>query len=203
MRKIGGLVALASAVALLAAPAQLRAQDPVDPTLQGPSRVALEGFLAHYLFDGFGGDRVGIGGVGIRAMVGRGAVPGALTTFFNRARAGIFVVYTADQDDNNVSTFHYGAQAEVPLFPAPVARGFLDPFVSLSAGLFRASADAPEGSGAEDVSSTDFALSPGVGTMIPLFGAVAIRGDIRDVIVFGDPDTSNNFVFEGGISIGF
>jgi len=202
MRKIGGLVALASAVALLAAPGTLRAQDPVDPTLQGPSRVALEGFLAQYSFDA-GEDRVGIGGIGLRAMVGRGAVPGALTTFFNRARAGVFVVYTADQDENNVSTFHYGAQAEVPLFAAPVANGFLDPFVSLSAGLFRASADAPAGSGAEDVSSTDFALSPGVGTMIPLFGAVAIRGDIRDVIIFGDPDTTNNFVFEGGISIGF
>jgi hypothetical protein len=202
MRKIGGLVTLASTVALLAAPGQLRAQDPMDPTLQGPSRVAIEGFLAQYWFDGLGGDRVGIGGIGLRAMVGRGAVPGALRTFFNRARAGIFVVYTADQDDNNVSTFHYGAQAEVPLFPAPVARGFLDPFVSLSAGLFRASADAPANSGADDLSSTDFALSPGAGTMIPLFGAVAIRGDIRDVIVFGE-ETSNNFVLEGGISIGF
>jgi hypothetical protein len=37
---------------------------------------------------------------------------------------------------------------------------------------------------------------------VPLTGAIKFRGDIRDVIVFGDERT-NNFVFEGGISVGF
>jgi hypothetical protein len=199
MRKIGGLVALASAVALLAVPGQLRAQDPMDPTLQGPSRVAIEPFLAQYFFDVPNGDYEAIGGVGVRAMVGRGDVTRTLNTFFSRARAGVFLVYTSGQTDSDVSTFHFGAQGEAALFQAPVANGFLDPFISLSLGALHSSVDA-EGEG--DLSATDFALSPGVGTLIPLFGAVAIRGDIRDVIVFGD-NTTNNFVFEGGVSIGF
>jgi hypothetical protein len=169
----------------------------MDPTLQGPSRVALEGFLAHYFFDNPGGDREGIGAVGLRAMVGRGDVTRTLSTFFDRARAGIFVVYSAGQTDADISTFHYGAQAEASLFAAPIANGYLDPFISLSAGAFRTSVDV-EGFD----STTDFALTPGAGTLFPLFGAVALRGDIRDVIIFGE-ETTNNFVFEGGISIGF
>jgi hypothetical protein len=199
MRTIGGLVAVASAFALLAAPGQLRAQDTVDPTLQGPSRVAIEPFLAQYFFDVPGGDREAIGGVGVRAMVGRGDVTRSLGTFFSRARAGVFLVYTSGQTDADVSTFHVGTQAEASLFQRPVANGFLDPFISLALGAFRSSVSVE---GAADASSTDFALTPGAGTLIPLFGAVAIRGDIRDVIVFSD-NTSNNFVLEGGISIGF
>jgi len=205
MRKISGVAAIAAAIALLSAP--VRAQDPYDPTMQGPSRVSVEGFLAHYSVDvGEGVDRAGIGGVGVRAMFGRGAATNAVSTFFSRARAGVFLVYTAEQD--NLSTLHFGGQAEAPLFAAPIGGGYLDPFVSLSVGAFRTSVDIPElnlpgvpqGSDADDI---NFALTPGVGTLFPLFGAIAIRGDIRDVIVFGDGNTSNNFVLEGGISIGF
>jgi hypothetical protein len=198
MRKISGVAAIAAAIALLSVPA--RAQDPYDRTMQGPSRVAVEGFLAQYWVDNPIGDRQGVGGVGVRAMFGRGAVTGAINTFFSRARAGVFVVYTAEQEENDISTFHFGGQAEAPLFAAPIVGGYLDPFVSLSAGAFRTSQDLV---GPGDRATTNFALTPGVGTLIPLFGAIAIRGDIRDVIVFGEGDTANNFVVEGGISIGF
>ena len=191
---------VAGAVALLCATTAVRAsaQETTDQSM-GPSRVSIEPYLAHYFFDA-GDDREGLGGVGVRAMLGRGAVVGGMNTFFTRARAGIFFTYTAKQTDADVSTFNFGGQAEVPLFAAPVANGYLDPFISLGAGMFRTSADI---AGPGDRTFSDFALTPGAGTLIPLFGAIAFRGDIRDVIIFGDPDTTNNFVFEGGISIGF
>jgi hypothetical protein len=51
-----------------------------------------------------GGDREGLGGVGIRAMLGRGDVTGTLNNFFQRAKAGVFLVYTADQRTCQPST---------------------------------------------------------------------------------------------------
>lgn len=196
-RYIGLLVA---SFVLLSATTSVRAgaQDIEDQSM-GPSRVSIEPYLAHYFFD-VGEDREGIGGIGVRAMLGRGAVVGGMNSFFTRARAGIFLTYTAAQTDLDVKTLHFGGQAEVPLFAAPVSGGYLDPFFSLSAGLMRLAADL-EGPG--DRTTTDFAITPGAGTLIPLFGALAIRGDIRDVIVFGEGETTNNFVFEGGLSIGF
>jgi len=198
-----GLVA--GAIALLGATTAVRAgaQDTPDQSM-GPSRVSIEPYLAHYFLDDpTGGDREGLGGVGVRAMLGRGAVVGGMNTFFTRARAGVFITYTAEQ--NNFSTFHFGGQAEVPLFAAPVGGGYLDPFVSLGLGAFRTKIDVPAGTGVPagfSATNTDIALTPGIGTLVPLFGAIAFRGDIHDVIVFGD-ETSNNWEFEGGISIGF
>lgn len=190
----------ASAFALLAAPAHLEAQ--YDNTM-GPSRVSVEGFLAQYMFDVPDGDRENVGGVGARLMFGRGDVTGTLNNFFNRAKAGVFLVYTAEQEA--VSTFHFGGQADFPIFAAPVANGYLDPFLSLGLGGFRTKIDVPAGSQVPagfSATSTDFALTPAIGTLIPLTGAIKFRGDIRDVIIFGDERT-NNFVFEGGISVGF
>jgi hypothetical protein len=190
---------LASAFALFAAPTRAQAQDDT----MGPSRVSVEGFLAQYMFDNPGGDRENIGGVGARLMFGRGDVTGTLNNFFNRAKAGVFLVYTAEQEA--VSTFHFGGQADFPIFAAPVASGYLDPFFSLGLGGFRTKIDVPSGTGVPEgfsATSTDFAFTPAIGTLIPLTGAIKFRGDIRDVIVFGD-ETTNNFVFEGGISVGF
>lgn len=190
---------LASAFALFAAPTRVQAQDDT----MGPSRVSVEGFLAQYMFDNPGGDRENIGGVGARLMFGRGDVTGTLNNFFNRAKAGVFLVYTAEQEA--VSTFHFGGQADFPIFAAPVANGYLDPFFSLGLGGFRTKIDVPSGTQVPagfSATSTDFALTPAIGTLIPLTGAIKFRGDIRDVIIFGD-DRTNNWVFEGGISVGF
>src|SRR5687767_5220517 len=181
---------LASAFALFATSSRVHAQDDT----MGPSRVSIEGFLAQYMFDNPGGDREGIGGVGVRAMLGRGDVTGTLNNFFQRAKAGVFLVYTADQKD--VSTLHFGGQADFPLFAAPVLNGYVDPFFSLGAGAFRVS---QELTGSGDRVFTDLAVTPAIGALFPLTGAIKFRGDIRDVIVFGD-DRTNNFVFEGGIS---
>jgi hypothetical protein len=40
------------------------------------------------------------------------------------------------------------------------------------------------------------------GILIPITGEIKFRGDLRDAIVFGNK-TTNNFIAEGGISIGF
>ena len=192
------LALAATALALAAAlPGRVHAQDDT----MGPSRISIEGYLAHYSLDGgggsFGDDRVNIGGVGVRAMLGRGDVTGTLNNFFQRAKAGVFFTYTASQE--GFSTQHFGGQADFPLFAAPVASGYLDPFFSLGIGGFRFSTDNAAG---ETVSETDIAFTPAIGTLIPLTGAIKFRGDIRDVIVFGK-ETTNNFVLEGGISVGF
>lgn len=188
------IAAALAAFALTATPlARARAQDVYGST---PSRYAIELYLAQYWLDVPGRDREGLGGVGARMMFGRGDVTKAASSLFNRARAGVFATYTSEQKD--VSTWHVGGQLDVPLFAAPVASGVLDPFVSLGAGLFRSSVDVI---GRTD-SRNDFAFTPAVGTLVPVTGAIKFRGDLRDVIVFGD-DRTNNFVAEAGISVGF
>jgi hypothetical protein len=186
--------ATALAATLVAAPLSIaHAQD--QSNMNGaPSRFMLEGYLAQYSVD-VGDDRTGIGGVGARLMFGRGGATNVLSTFFQRARAGVFVTYTGEQKD--IQTLHYGVEGDFPLFAAP--RGWLDPVISVGLGGFRTSVDVI----GEDNSSTDFALTPGAGTRIPITGSIAFRGDLRDVIVFGPDNTSNNWVAEGGISIGF
>jgi hypothetical protein len=191
---------LVASVVLLSATTAMRAgAQEIEDQSMGPSRVSIEPFLSHIFFDNPVGDNDGLGGIGVRAMVGRGAVVGGMNTFFTRARAGVFLTYTAEQTDFDISTFHFGGQAEVPLFAAPVGGGYLDPFISVGAGMYRSSQPV-EGGG--DRTFSDFALTPGAGTLIPIFGAIAIRGDVRDVIIFGDK-TTNNFALEGGLSIGF
>ena len=186
-----------AAAALAAAPLGV-AHAQYDTNMNGaPSKYTFELYLAQYSFEGGNDGRTGIGGIGGRVMFGRGDATKVVSTFFNRARAGVFAVYTAEQKD--ITTFHVGGQADFPLFAAPVANGFLDPFVSLGAGLFRQSVDVI----GADNSSNNFALTPAVGTLIPLTGAIKFRGDIRDAIVFNDGNASNNWLFEGGISIGF
>ena len=201
------LFSLCTAAALVAAPLGMAHAQSTETDMNGtPSRFALELYLAQYSVDNPapGEGRTGVGGVGARMMFGNADATKVVSTFFNRARAGIFATYTAEKDF--VSTWHIGGQADFPLFAAPVANGFLDPFVSLGAGIFRATIDndafggnVPSGF---DASSNDFALTPAIGTLIPITGAIKFRGDLRDVITF-DNGTTNNFVAEGGISIGF
>ena len=182
---------LCAAALLLAAP--LGAAHAQSESSDSPSRFALEGYLAQYSFD-TGDDRTGVGGVGVRLMFGHSDATSLLATFFQRARGGVFLTYTGEQKD--VQTLHFGAEADFPLFAGRPMR--LDPFVSLGAGIFRTSIDQLD----EDNSTSDFALTPAIGTLFPITGSIAFRGDIRDVIIFGD-NTTNNWVAEGGISIGF
>jgi len=192
------IAALAGALTLFAIPAaQAAAQD--QPMGIRPTRFTAEVYLAQYSLDNAGadGDREGLGGFGGRLMFNRSTASDALRTFFTRASGGVFATYT-NQDD--FSTLHYGVQGDVALFPAPVARGFLDPFISLGVGAFRTSSDFTGGEGS--VVNTDFAITPAAGTRIPFFSGISFRGDLRAPIIFGE-STTVNFVAEGGLSLSF
>ena len=204
MNRLSKLCVATAAAALVGAPlAAAHAQSSKDT--MAPSKYTLELYLAQYSFDApAGGGRDGIGGFGARLMFGGGDVTKTLNTFFNRARAGVFATYTGTQ--KNYSTWHIGGQGDFPLFVAPMD-GWLDPFVSLGAGVFHTKIEAaafPGGTIPAGFSATEnkFALTPAAGTLIPITGAIKFRGDLRDVIVFGS-STTNNLVAEGGLSVGF
>ena len=203
MSRLSNLAAgvLAATVAPLAA---AQAQDVADP--YNPSRFVVEPYLSHMFLesDANDGDRESQGGFGVRVMFGQAQASQVVSTFFNRARVGGFFTYNGEQGDLELKSIHYGVQADFPLLAAPAdAAGPLrfDPFLSLGAGVFNASV--PSGTTGTRLSSNDFSLVPAIGVQVPITGEIKFRGDIRDAIVFGEGTTSNNFVFEGGISIGF
>jgi len=186
------------AAALLCAPTLAHAQAaPSDP--YNASRFSVEPYLSEtWTKNDVTDKRNGTGGFGVRVMFGQSSASRALSTLFNRARAGAFVTYASG--DNSLKQYNYGVQGDFPLFATPAGAGFrLDPFVSLGIGAIHSSVDAGSGT---NITSNDFALTPAVGTLIPIAGAVKFRGDLRDAILFGN-STTNNFIAEGGISIGF
>lgn len=202
MSRLSNLAAgvLAAAVAPLAAAG---AQDVADP--YNPSRFVIEPYLSHmFLETDANSDRESQGGFGVRVMFGQAQASQVVSSFFNRARVGGYLTYNAEQGDLELKSIHYGVQADFPLLAAPAdATGPLrfDPFLSLGAGVLNASV--PSGTSGTRESSNDFTLTPAAGVQVPITGEIKFRGDIRDVILFGEGRTSNNFVFEGGISIGF
>ena len=184
---------LVAAVALVAGAAAtpLAAQDAGTPA----ARFTLGGYLANYWFDrGGSADRASVGGYGVRLMFNRSTASRVARTFFDRASAGAFATLTTEQD--GVSTQNIGGEVDVALFPTPIASGRLDPFIGLAAGILRSDADAVG-------SSTDFALTPSIGTRIPFFSGIGFRGDIRTPIVFSDGDARVHPLIEGGIYISF
>lgn len=204
LSKLCSAAAAALTLATLAPLATAHAQTTND-TMR-PSRFSVEPYLAEYSFDNGGnnGGRTGIGGFGARVMFGHSDATKALSTFFNRARAGAYLTYTSEQ--KNYSTTNIGVQGDFPIFAAPTYGGWLDPFVSLRAGVFHTAINRavfgnslPPGF---NPTQNKFALTPAVGTLIPITGSIKFRGDLGDVVVFGD-NTTQNFVAEGGISIGF
>ena len=192
--------AAAAAIAFTPLAAAHAQESPNANSLQRPSRYALELYLAQYSVETEASSRSGLGGFGARVMFGHSDVTRTISSFFSRARAGAFLTYTAKQKNNDVATTHVGGQVDFPILSAPL-NGYLDPFVSLGAGVFHASATGP--TSGTNTTSNDFALTPAAGTLIPITGSIAFRGDLRDVIIFGQSKTTNNFVAEGGISIGF
>ncbi len=189
-------VLAATAAPFAAAQAQI-ASDPYNP-----SRLAIEGYLSQTWLDTDAGDD-DLGGFGVRVMFGRSQASRIASSFFNRARTGAFFTYNSEQGDDNLKAYHIGVQADFPILAAPAdATGPLrfDPFFSLGAGIFNTSGPG-QTSGTRN-SSNDFAFTPAVGVLVPITGEIKFRGDLRDAIVFGE-NTTNNFIAEAGISIGF
>jgi hypothetical protein len=192
-----------AALAALAPPAAARralAQD--TPAGQRPSRVTVVGYLAQARLDGatVGGDRESLGGYGARVRFNRSTPAAALRTFFDRASVGAFATVTAAQGSRGVRTGHYGLEADVGLFPAPILRGAFDPLLSLGAGALRTSSVRPGVRGRRV--DTRLAVTPGIGARVPLLGGLALRGDLRTPVVFGGSITLN-LVAEGGVQLSF
>jgi len=192
------LLSFCAAAALVAAP--LSAAHAQSEASVAPSRFALGLYLAQYWLDTDASNgSSGAGGVGARLMFGHSDATKVASSLFNRARAGVYGVYTGEQGDDDVSSWQLGGQLDFPLLATPMSR--LDPFASLRLGVISTSRNNPGTSGTR-VSSNDFAFTPAIGTLIPITGAIAFRGDLLDAIVFGDK-TTNNLGIEGGLSIGF
>ena len=198
--KVSNIAAALCLAALpLAAPAAAGAQD--TPSGMRPYRFTLEAHLtrAWYQDDLLpGAGKTNVGGFGGRLLFNRSEAARAVRTFFGRSSAGVFADYTADQGSPESSTLHYGLEAQSSLFSFPLARGTIDPLVSLGAGIMRTTVDLPGG----DLNRNDFAITPGTGVRIPLFSGLGFRGDVRLPIVFGD-NTTANLVATGGAYLSF
>ena len=190
--------ALLASAALLAAPAVASAQMATTSST-GQGMYTAEAYLAKYTGD------VEEGGFGARVMVG--APFKSVLSLFSRPAVGGFVTYTSQ---DNFSTLHVGGQIDARIFGSPI-NGYVDPFVSLGAGLFRTKIDLGNinlGSGvvgSASGTSNNFALSPAIGSNFTIQKgmSIGIRGDIRDVIIFDSGNTANSVVFEGGLSFTF
>ena len=194
------LFSLCAAAALVAAPLSA-AHAQAESNMNGsPSRFALELYLAQYRIktDASNGSN-GAGGVGARLMFGHSDATKVVSTFFQRARAGVYGTYMGEQGNDDVSSWQLGGQLDFPLLATPMR--YMDPFVSLAAGVLHTSRNNTQQSGTS-VTSSDFALTPAVGALFPITGSIAFRGDLRDAIVFGN-STTNNYGIEGGISVRF
>ena len=165
-----------------------------------PYRFTVSAHLVQARYDGSavpGGER-NLGGVGGRLMFNRSDPARTLRWFFRRASFGVYADYTAKQGDADVSTLQYGLQGESAIFPIAIARGLLDPFLSLGAGTTRVSADVA----GERVTENDLTITPSIGTRVPLMRGLGLRGDLRAPIIFG-AETTLNFVATGGGYLSF
>jgi hypothetical protein len=192
-------MAAALCLALPLAAGAAAAQD--TPSGLRPYRFTFEAHLTRAWYQDdlvAGAGKTNVGGFGGRVLFNRSETSRGLRTFFGRASTGIFADYTADQGSPESSTLHYGVEGQSSLFSFPLARGTIDPIVSLGAGVMRTTVDLPGG----DVNRNDFAITPGSGVRIPLFSGLGFRGDVRLPIVFGD-ETTANLVASGGMYLSF
>lgn len=155
------------------------------------------------------GTRTRLEGVGLRLTRPLAApAPDRPARLTERVALGGFVTY-APSTDPGLTTWHYGVLADVPLRTAsPTAR--VEPLASLGVGAFNAqralganSVRSPGCVAPTDVAvpraavscifglpqerpvrRTDVAVSPAVGVRVGLGRTVALRADVRDVIVY-------------------
>lgn len=191
---------LAAALAAAFPAATAAAQD--TPEGVRPYRFTAEGFLAqHYVSSALvPGNKRSLGGYGARVLFNRSTPAAALRSIADRASVGAFLAASSGQGARDASTLHYGVEADVSLFPAPIFRRALDPFFSLGVGGFRTKYAPASGTG--DVQRTDLAVTPALGTRFSLFSGIGFRGDLRAPLVFGAKKTFNT-VAEGGLYLSF
>ena len=188
-------LAFASVAAAVFAVAPLQAQ------LSVPGIVTVEGFVTQYWLDNPTPEgRVGVGGGGARVMLSMGGSSDAEGFWGRRPAVGVFLVATSEQE--GISTFHVGGELDMQLFRGPI-RGLIDPFISIGLGAFRLSASEDIiGIPLDDRASTEFTAVPGAGMHLRLTPRFSLRGDLRDVVIFGT-ETTHNFEASAGLAINF
>lgn len=192
MQTVRPLAALLAA--LLAPVAAAAAQD--TATGARPYRFTVEGFLSNYWFDR-GGDasRANLGGYGVRVLFNRSDAAKTIRSFAERASAGVSATMTTEQKGVESTQLLLG-EGQVSLFPAPIARGTLDPFVGLGVGAMRVKVPGD--------ADYRFAVAPGAGTRLAILGnsGIGLRGDVRAPIVFGE-DTQVQWQATAGFYFSF
>ena len=221
VRALVSALLLVPLAASLAATAPLAAQ--VPPVEKRPA-VVFEAYLSRARLDpSVVGTPTRLEGVGGRLLVPLAAFDAG--GFARRLSVGGFVAHAPD-DDDRLSAVHYGATTDVRLLDRPIA-GTFDPLFSLGVGAFRVRRAVESGLFSSPaclrpndfvviprrpecspyaalrkptVAETDFALSPAVGTRIALLPGVALRLDLRDIVIYrGAP--RHNFELATGVSI--
>ena len=191
-----GFGVLALALSATAAAAQDPGAAPTGGT-EGETRIQFEPYLSQY----FGDIDVAQGGFGARLLVA--APSGYALGIFSRPAIGAFGTYTSEDE---FSTLHVGGELDLRLFSAPVINGRVDPFISIGAGLFRTKVDTDTDTelGEADLTSNDFAFTPGIGANFVIQPGMSIgaRGDIGYQFIFAE-ENANSPVIQLGLTFGF
>ena len=199
--RAGALLALAALVLVL--PALLGAQG-------YHTRTVVEGYVGQArLESGLLGDDARLTGAGARLLVPLAAFSATMEhPIARRLAVGGFVTSTS-ADDDRVRARHVGVQADLSLTDRWLA-GRVEPLVSLGVGAFRARRLAtdglpvgtlclrpavPDGAGCDAARAAPETpvrrraptVTPGLGARIALLPGLALRADVRDVIVYDGP----------------
>jgi hypothetical protein len=218
-------VSIVAAALLALAPARGVAQPAVaipPRPLPAEGRLALEGFVSRYRLAVDGAGRTHLPAFGGRMLwaLGRSAIDSA--SMAARIAVGPFVSHAAT-DDGRPEVWHYGVHSDVRLLARPAA-GLVDPLLTLGVGrlrtvqqerqmpvtlpMWRAGHWLTPGPNrmhmlpqpVEERVTTRLALSPGLGARISVGQGLALRTDLRDVLLPRAPQR-HNLELSGGVSL--
>jgi len=226
MRQLNRSLRLAGVGALLLAGSTSFTSAPLRAQERATTRpaVMIEAYVSRARLDAtFVGSRMQLDGVGARVLRSLAPLPGDGTSGFARRLAlGAFASY-APREDFALNVWHYGAAADFQLLARPLA-GRIDPLLSLGGGVFRTRRDlAPSDRLAplclapmdlptagvpascrrasqiapRTVAQSDPAFSPAVGLRVGVLPGLALRAEVRDVIVYSGAPRHNTELATG------
>ena len=198
---------------------------PLDAQSALPRGTVVEAYLARAVLDpAVAGDRARVEGIGARVLIPLPSLTDrALPGLLSRSSVGAFLTSIPERE-RGVEARHFGVQADVRPAAAPLA-GRIEPLLSLGAGSFSgriASStrtlpaplclelhDAPVALAAQpclralpgrgELVRNLFALSPAAGVRLGVLPGLAVRAEVRDVIVHHGT-ARHNVEFLAGLS---
>jgi hypothetical protein len=193
--------ATALLVCLVLGPNPLPAQQPVGGAAALRAGHYLDYFV-HWQRDAEHA-REAVSGVGGRLMWQLPRAGSAPPSPLSRAALGAYLIRIVPESDRD-DVWHLGAQADIPLVRAPLARR-VEPVVSLGVGALRAPAEHAQQGGAAPAAEArveaDHALTvtPGIGARVRVMPGVHLRSDVRQVLQFRE-GTQRILEASGGLS---